>query len=317
MPAFAASAPGKIILFGEHAVVYDRPAIAGPVTQVRAKAVIMPLLSGAQGLVEIDAPDIGLHSALSDLPTDHPFAIAIQAVMEQLGIRRLPALRLQITSTIPIAAGLGSGAAVAAAVARALSAFLGHPLSDEQVSAVAYRVDQKYHGTPSGIDNTVIAYAQPIYFVRNQPFEPLLVGDPFTVVIGNSGVSSPTGVVVGDVRRRWAENPDHYERIFDAIGDIACQAREIIETGPSQNLGPLMTQNQTLLQSLDVSSPQLDRLVEAALQAGALGAKLCGGGRGGNMIALVQPENTHAVEQALRRAGAVHTITTTIGSRRA
>ncbi len=297
-------------------MVYHRPAIAVPVTQVRAKATVMANPAGPTGEVWIDARDIELSARLSDLPDDHPFTIAIQGVMEQMGIARLPALRLQVRSTIPIASGLGSGAAVSAAIARALSSFLGQSLSDEQVSAVAFRVDQKYHGTPSGVDNTVIAYAQPVYFVRGQPFERLIVHEPFTVVIGNTGISSPTGAVVADVRSRWQADSDHYEALFDAIGEVACQARYLIEQGPAEKLGMLMNQNQELLQALDVSSPELDRLVMAARQAGALGAKLCGGGRGGNMLALAPSVRAENIAEGLRAAGAVNTITTTVGGQR-
>ena len=157
---------------------------------------------------------------------------------------------------------------MSAAIARALSAFLGHPLADDQVSQIAYQVDQKYHGTPSGIDNTVIAYAQPIFFIRGQPFQPLHTAQPFTIVIGNTGISSPTSAVVGDVRQRWQADPSPYEHLFDEIGAIAAAAREVIENGPVEQLGPLMTRNHTLLQELDVSSPELDRLVEAALRPG-------------------------------------------------
>lgn len=312
MPAVVATAPGKIILFGEHAVVYGRPAIAVPVTQVRAKATASADPTSPPGQVSLLAGDIGLNCNLDDLPLDHPLAIAIRSTATQLGIEHLPALRLQIHSTIPIASGLGSGAAVSAAVARALSAFLGHPLADEQVSHIAYLVDQKYHGTPSGIDNTVITYAQPIFFIRGQPFQRLCAGQPFTVVIGNTGISSPTGDVVSDVRRRWQADPARYDKLFDAIGEIGLQARAAIEDNPAEALGPLMTRNQSLLQELDVSSPELDHLVGAALAAGAGGAKLCGGGRGGNMIALASSENADMIAEALRAAGAVNTIVTTV-----
>lgn len=308
----SASAPGKIILFGEHAVVYGRPAIAVPVTGVGVTVTVSALPDNAPGRLHVTARQVGIDSPLADLPADHPLSLAVTSTMAQMGVNHLPALRLEINSTIPIAAGLGSGAAVSAAIARALAAYTGMPLSDEQVSAVAYRVDQKHHGTPSGIDNTVIAYAQPIWFVRGLGFERLTVAEPFTVVIGDSGVSSPTGAVVGDLRKRRDADPERYEPLFDAVGAIAAQARALIEQGPSAALGPLMTRNHALLQTLDVSSPQLDRLVQAALDAGALGAKLCGGGRGGNMIALVTGQTAPYVADALQAAGAAGTITTTI-----
>ena len=161
MPAISASAPGKIILFGEHAVVYGRPAIAVPVLQVRAKAIVRADPRAQSGQVFIQAPDINLNTTLDDLPTTHPIAAAIRAVTSTMHLQQPPACNLRITSTIPIAAGMGSGAAVTVAILRALSAFWGNPLNDEQVSGMAYEVEKIHHGTPSGIDNHVVTSAMP------------------------------------------------------------------------------------------------------------------------------------------------------------
>ncbi len=312
MPAIVGTAPGKIILFGEHAVVYGRPAIAAPVTPVRARASIQAAPTAPHGQVQIIARDIGLVSTLDCLPADHPLYLAIYETAHKVGVKALPALRLELTSTIPIASGLGSSAAIAAAIARALSAFLGRPLGDADISAIALRVDQRLHGAPSGIDNTVIAYSQPVFYSPGQPFERLQVGSAFTVVIGDTGVRTLTGAVVQDVRRRWLEAQEEYESLFDQIGEISRKARVAIEKGPIDSIGALMSQNQRLLQALDVSSPELDRLAAAALAAGAAGAKLCGGGRGGNMIALAEADSAARIAAALHEAGAVNTIITTI-----
>jgi len=315
MPAFTASAPGKIILFGEHAVVYGKPAIAVPVTQVSARAILRPDPRGVPGSMHIQAPAVGLDTYLADLPDEHPLAAAVNGVLSTLGVSRPLACSLRITSTIPVASGLGSGAAVSVAIIRALSAFLGRPLSNEQVSELAFEVEKLHHGTPSGIDNSVITYARPVYFMRDQPIEVLRVSQPFTIVIGDTGISSPTAIAVGDVRRLWQKDPTHYEALFDAAGKIARQARQTIEAGRPNDLGALMDSNHTLLQQMGVSSPELDRLVAAARQASALGAKLSGAGRGGNMIALVQPANADHVAEALSNAGAVRTIATQIEGR--
>jgi len=315
MPAFAATAPGKIILFGEHAVVYGRPAIAAPVRQARARAVVTAAPESKPGQVRIVADNINLNADIDTLADDHPLALAVRATASRLNIHLLPALRLQVSSNIPIAAGLGSGAAVSAAIARAISGFLGHPLADEAVSSIAYQVDQLYHGTPSGIDNTVVTYAQPVWYARGQGFERLRVNQDFTVVIGNTGIASPTGAVVEEVHKGWQAAPEQYERLFDEIGSIAQQARQYIEHGSPPDLGPLMTRNQALLQELGVSCPELERLITAAVQAGAWGAKLCGAGRGGNMIAIVDHAQAGQVTAALAQAGASHTITTTIPAR--
>jgi len=176
MPAISASAPGKIILFGEHAVVYGQPAIAVPVTQVRARAIVTAEPRQPAGSVRIQAPIIGLEAWLAELLPEDPLASVARLVFAELGLSQPPALTIRVTSTIPVAAGLGSGAAVSVAIIRALSEFLGRRLPAERVSALAYEVEKLHHGTPSGIDNTVIAYARPVYFVRRQ--EGNLIGDP-------------------------------------------------------------------------------------------------------------------------------------------
>jgi mevalonate kinase len=312
MPAFTASAPGKIILFGEHAVVYHRPALAVPVTQVRAQAIVIPDLRGAPGRQRLLAPDMNTDADLSELPDDHPLVATTRNLFESLEITRPPAYTLKITSTIPIAAGLGSGAAITVATLRSLSAFLGRRLTDEAVNKLTFEVEKLYHGTPSGIDNTVITYAQPVYFRRDQPIERFHVAEPFTIVIADTGIRSPTSVAVGDVRKGWQADPERFEASFDAITNIVEQAREAIETGKLEQLGPLMTENHIHLQEIGVSSPALDALVNAAIDAGAFGAKLSGGGRGGNMIALTSIDHAETVAEALKTAGASHTLTTTI-----
>ncbi len=318
MPAFTASAHGKIILFGEHAVVYGRPAIAVPVAQVQARAVVSVKPQGAPGSILIQAPAIGVDQELTSLPPTNPLAAVILKVMAALEISRPPACKIRITSTIPVAAGLGSGAAVSVAILRAFSAFLGKPLADESVSALAYEIEKYYHGTPSGIDNTVITYDKPVFFVRGQAIELLNVHLPFQIVIGDTGIASPTSVAVGDLRRLWQEEPERYNRLFDGTAQIVQQARRIIEQGDPAKLGTLMDENQRLLQEMGVSSQELDTLVNAARTAGALGAKLSGGGGGGNMIALVgavpgEAEAGERIVQALLDAGAVRTLLTWVG----
>ena len=170
---------------------------------------------------------------------------------------------------------------------------LGLPASNEWVSALTYEVEKLHHGTPSGIDNTVVAYEQPVYFVRQQPrnrMEAFRVQRPLHLLIADTGIRSSTKVVVGDVRRQWQTDPARFEALFDSCGQIAEQARAAIERGDLGAIGRLMTQNHALLQKMTVSAPELDRLVTTAMQAGALGAKMSGAGRGGNMIALVDEQ---------------------------
>ena len=314
-----ASAPGKIILFGEHAVVYGRPALAVPVTQVHAD---VEVLDSSRAGIRIDAPDINVHAELNTLPSDHPIASVIHNFLFLSRVSPFPSLDIRISSTIPVASGLGSGAAVTVALVRALSLHLNHPMTDEEVNAFAYEIEKLHHGTPSGIDNTVITYARPVYFIKHPPspggrgaggeVETFNVGQPFMIVIGDTGISAPTKDSVADVRRLWRNDKARWETVFDKIGEIAFTARRAIEAGKSEMLGELMDENHALLQKLTVSSPELDRLVEAARDAGATGAKMSGGGRGGNMIALVKPELAESVSLSLKEAGARNTIITQV-----
>jgi mevalonate kinase len=327
------SAPGKIILFGEHAVVYGRPALAVPVTQVHADVEILDISpSGGSDSVGIwiHAPNIDLHAELNTLPSDHPIASVIHNFLflsriphpQPLPLRAhvsqgergigFPNLDIKIASTIPVASGLGSGAAVTVALVRALSSHLNHAMTDEEVNAFAYEIEKLHHGTPSGIDNSVVTYAKPVYFIKGQPIEAFKVGKPFTIVIGDTGIPAPTKESVGDVRKLWEADKEKWEVIFDQVGKIANKAREAIERGKTKELGNLMDKNHALLQEMTVSSPELDRLVSAARTAGALGAKLSGGGRGGNMIALVEPEKAEVVAKSLLGAGARNTIITQV-----
>jgi mevalonate kinase len=312
MPAITSTAPGKVILFGEHAVVYGHPAIAIPVNQVQARAIVMPEPRRPRGQVRIQAPDIHLEAIFDDLPSYHPLSRTIAGVFKELKLLTPPACTVRVTSSIPQAAGMGSGAAVSVAIIRALSTFLGRPLPPERVSALAYEVEKLHHGTPSGIDNTVITYAMPVYYVRDQPIQILRLAAPFTLVIGDTGVRSPTAVAVGDLRQAQQANPAPYDALFVSIGEIVQQARQVIENGTLSKLGSLMDQNHACLQQLGVSSAELDHLVEVARSGGASGAKLSGSGRGGNMIALATPETAPSISQALLNAGAAQTLITTI-----
>ena len=312
MPAVTSHAPAKSILFGEHAVVYGYPAIAIPLFERQSTTYILANPKGQTGEVTIEAPGIELNSRLDALDLSHPFRIAISRTQQAVGAASIPACHIRIVSTIPIASGLGSGASIAASLARTLSMFLGNPLQDEHVSAIAFEVDKVYHGTPSGIDNTVIAFGKPVYFLKDQPFTLLTPACPLDFLIADTGVRSSTREMVLGLRERWQQESAKYDKLFEEIKSVVVQARASIEAGDLETLGDLMNQNHHLLQDLGVSHPMLDQLVETAMSSGALGAKLSGAGGGGNMIALVEPDRIGQVDAALRKAGAVEVIHTRV-----
>ena len=305
----SASAPGKVILFGEHAVVYGRPAIAVPVFKVRASAHLedAPRSSG----LTLVAPDVGQRVLLEEAAQDDPLAAITRLTLAHLK-KSAPDAVLTVTSTIPIAGGMGSGAAVSTAIVRSLGAFFCEDIEPAQVSELVYEVEKLYHGTPSGIDNTVVVTERPVYFVRDETVETFSLGTPITILIADSGMPSQTREVVAHVRSAWEAEPVHYDFLFDQIGDLTEQARQAMEEGELYSLGPLMDENHELLVQVGVSCPELDVLAESARFAGALGAKLSGAGRGGNLIALVEEVAFEQVKEALFDAGASRVISTVV-----
>ena len=313
------TASGKIILFGEHAVVYGRPALAVPLSQMRARAEIRARTE--RGIV-IHALDLKREIELDELPQDDPLATITQLTLNKLSATGN--LEISVQSDIPMESGFGSGAAISTAIVRGLAAYFGTRLTPAEISELVYQTEKMYHGTPSGIDNTVIAYEQPIRFVAftersnlstgANEITPFSIAKPFTLVIANTGIASPTKITVGDVRRGWLQDPVRYEEIFDAIGAIVQEAQDALARGENGRLGELMTRNQLELEKIGVSSDEIEKLIEVGLQAGAKGGKLSGGGRGGNVIFYVEGEGAEDVKRAVVEACAVGTIVTRVGN---
>lgn len=312
MPAFTATAPAKAILVGEHAVVYGYPAIAFPINQLTAKTTILANPLGKPDEIRFRADDIQLNASFDELPADHPFIRAIQAVKTCTGVNHLPACTVMIRSKIPLASGLGSSAATSVSVIRALCQLIGFHASLEQISLMAFQVEEAYHGTPSGIDNTVITYAKPIKFSKKEGFQILSPKKPLTFIVANSGTAGNTKEAVSKVRSLFELDPNQYGETFTEIASVVNQAEKAIEEGDQELLGQMMNLNQELLRKLTVSHPSLEKLIETALIHGALGAKLSGGGLGGNMVALVSSEFINFITEKLKSAGATDVIFATI-----
>ena len=312
MPAISATFPGKVILFGEHAVVYGSHAIAIPVNQVHSRVVITPIITSSAGYIDIIAPDINFHQDLLSLDDDNPLAFAIRSTLRKLGISKSPAFTIRITSDIPIASGMGSGASISCSIAKAVSTFLGKPLTTPEISEVAYEVEKLHHGTPSGVDNTVIAFNQPIVYKRSENPVKLLTGVRLHFVIADSGMKSLTSQAVGAVSMNREQDKPHFDTLFQAIDQVVMDAVEAIRSGDAHKIGSLMQENQELLQKVGVSNPTLEKLISAAINNGAYGAKLSGAGMGGNIIVLVTDDLIENIQTSLLQAGAVRVFQTTL-----
>lgn len=311
--ATRATAPGKIILCGEHAVVYGYPAVAVPVMQVEAEATV-EAYDGEHTKLVLNDEGVIVKPFTDDEEHLHPLSQAVHVVADHLTCD-IPPVTITLSSNIPIASGLGSGAATSAAIIRALLQFMEHDASDRLVSRLTFGVEKQFHGTPSGIDNTVVSFRQPVYFVRKQPenvVETFAIAEPVQLLVADTGLRSETKAVVADVRKVWQSSVGRYEAMFERCGMMAEGARQALATGNKQRLGLLMQENQAILQEIGVSSAEIDTLTSAAVKAGALGAKLSGAGRGGNVIALVTEETLPPVTAALINAGATSVLTTTL-----
>ena len=308
-----ASASAKVILFGEHAVVYKQPAIAVPISSLRTTATASSNQQPQRTGLWINTFDLDEEFQVDFEPREdeHALAVAARLVLHELDVSP-PDVTIAIESAIPLASGLGSGTAATTCLARGLISVLGLTLNHERLNEIVYEIEKIHHGTPSGIDNTVIVYERPVFFVRGHPIEILSIGRSFTLIVADTGKSASTKVAVGDVRKLFENQPEQIQPIFDDIGQISRAAKTAIVSGEIETLGPLMVQNHSYLRKLAVSSLMLDKLVNVAMEAGALGAKLTGGGRGGNMIALVESDTIESVRRALLKAGAVRAVVSTI-----
>ncbi len=276
-----ASASAKTILFGEHAVVYGEPAIAVPLSKIRTYAELNPNLQAFR----IRSQNVFAECSFSELPNGSGLKELLITLQDEFSLTELPKDTLSIRSEIPIASGLGSGAALSAAVIRVFAERFGCDITPEKVSRITFEIEKIYHGTPSGIDNTVISYEQPISFIKNKGFIPLQADlSKLHLLVADSGIRSRTVDVVSDVHAHFARN----EATIHEIGSLVRSAETALQNGDPDEIGRLMNVNQRLLCDIDVSCPELDELISLALKNGAYGAKLTGAGRGGNFIVLAK-----------------------------
>lgn len=296
------SAPGKIILLGEHAVVYGKPAIAIPVASVSTSVTISDHLGG----LFVRSTALALDSELNDLPPKHPIRAMFEVIFTQLEIQPKQLL-VEVSSSIPVASGLGSGAALSAAAIQAFAEKFNIKLSLEQVNAICFETEKIFHGNPSGVDNTVITYNRPVYYHPGKTVQPLQISGEFHFIIANTGIQASTKDVVADVRYLTETDPGAMNTI-DRIGELVDRGRIAIQKGDNTALGKLMDEAHLELKDLQVSCPELDALVRTAKELNALGAKLSGAGRGGNMIVLSKAEDVKTISAGLLNAGAKNII---------
>ncbi len=300
------AACGKIILLGEHAVVYGRPAIALPIPL----AVEAMVRREGQG-INIVIPRWGLEQPVH--ANTQGLSGILAKILNDLDLDR-ENMTIEVFPHIPRAMGLGGSSALAVAILRALDAQFDLGMDNSRINELAYECEKAAHGTPSGVDNTVATYGTPLHYQKTDGkpiFRDLRLTEPLQLVVGITGRESLTADTVAQVRNAWTQHPDRYNSIFDQIGSLTEAAEQALEQGKLGDLGDLMNLCHGYLNALQLSTPELEELIHIARANGALGAKLTGGGGGGSMIALC-PDNPDAVAQAMQAAG-YETLSVTVG----
>ncbi|MGC9307171.1 MAG: mevalonate kinase [Thermoplasmatota archaeon] len=285
---------GKVILFNEHFVVYDVPAIASAIDKTTT-ARVRPSPSGLV-LHDDRMATPRYKENKKDQQQD-----SLRYIFQAMDVD--PNLEIWLQGDLKAASGIGASAASCAAIARAINDEYDMGLSMEDINRVAYEGERGYHGTPSGLDNTVATFGGLVWF-QSGDMERLTIDEPVDIVMGNTGIVADTKQAVAGVRKRREQQPDKYEKVFKQAEELVHEAREALLASDWPKVGRYMNQNHELLQQIEVSSPELNELVDLAREQGALGAKMTGGGLGGFMVALTPGgELQETVAAAIEDAG--------------
>ncbi len=295
---------GKVILFGEHFVVYGAPALAVPVSSVFTRVSVTEL--SGDGTIQVRLGSIPSGAAPGGHDDDE--LAATRLLSRALALLGLAGARVELASTIPLGAGLGSSAALAVSLVGAVARAAGRTIGTDELRCHAHELEKLIHGRPSGLDDAVVADAGPIWFrLGHDPVRihwPASAGRDWQLLLASDGERRDTRAAVAAVAALREHQPDRFDALCRRAGELAHEGRRAFEEGAGEQLGRLLDANQALLEQLGVCTPSLARLVAASREAGAWGAKLTGAGGGGFVVAVVCIERAAAVEQALERAGA-------------
>jgi mevalonate kinase len=310
------TACGKVILLGEHAVVYGVPALCAALKQgaavqgvpgdgrLRVPAWQVATATAGELLSESDARS----GAAGESP---PLHLAYRAILHSLsGVRALKVDSLPhdfvASFAIPTGAGLGSSAALAVALTRCIDTTLSLRLLPEHIAAAALAAEQVFHGRPSGLDHTIAQSGGFGLFQKERGLSPLVDlptgASSLTLIIGHTGRARDTKGRVARVAELYRQDEKTTAARFVRIAELVAQAAAALKQGDLAALGAAMNSNQAELEGLEVSCPEIEEMCELARAAGAYGAKLTGGGGGGCVVALA-PGKEALVTAAWQKAG--------------
>jgi len=277
---------GKVILFNEHFVVHGVPGIVSAINLTTDAKVKKTAETG----INVRDERKGTEGYTEKKKIQQKESIERMLRMMGLDLEKT-SLDIWLGGELPSFSGIGASAASSVAIARAISEEFKMGLSNEKINEVAYEAERAYAGTPSGIDNTAATYGGLLWFKKNlvggpNTIERLKIRKPIEIVMGNTGIVANTEAMIAGIAERKSKYPEKYDELFKQAEELAYEARKILDKFDLKKLGELMNENHKLLQDVEVSCKELDHLVELALEKGAYGAKLTGGGGGGCMVAL-------------------------------
>jgi mevalonate kinase len=302
---------GKVILFGEHFVVYGLPGIASAISD----RTIAKIEKAKRFELVDNRPAIEGYKAEKKGEMERSMKLILDFM--EIDTQKTP-VRVTLSGNLLCTSGIGASAAMATAVARAFSAYFNLGLDDNQVNRISYEGEKGSAGSPSGIDNTCATFGGLLWFEKNlrggeNKIELIKTRKPIEIVLGNTGISQETKKVVEDVKKAKEADPKKYEKIFSDYKKIVIEGRKAIESGDVKKIGMLMDENHRLLKDMGLSCGEAEGIISAAKKVGAKGAKITGTGRGGYVILLTPGKDVQEkVAKAIEKAGYM-TLKTEIG----
>ncbi|MBG9983185.1 mevalonate kinase [Aerococcaceae bacterium DSM 111020] len=296
-------AHSKIILMGEHAVVYGVPAIALPFTAASTK-VIVQKNNHSVSYFESEY----FTGTAAEMPDEmNNLKQVIQLTLDSFALPKEP-LHYKVTSNIPVKRGMGSSAAVSVALVRAITDYYQVHLSDYQLKMIVNQAEIIAHETTSGIDTLMASSHRPVMYQKSEPPVPFDINLKAFLIVADSGIEGQTKIAVGKVRQLYEQRPSMVKDALKSIERFVKLGYQAIKQQDTNELGRLLTYNHYYLNQLGISDPKLDHIIRAAWYAGALGAKLTGGGLGGCAIALAETQTiAQTIADAMKQAGAQNT----------